>query len=276
MEKSENLYKNVYENLIEKGYDINSFEELIENIFSYKAEILDFKDPDPDDMLDMYEDEKIETDAMLLAAYNTIPLSPYNKSIIASNVAQFPYLCALKLNYKGNMLYIGYDFSDPNMSEEDKFYSGRYMESPMLDITLYCNVKNERRYQIAEEENADLSDENLEDIIINLESKLDELDSEEETHFKTYLSDLASSFGEHKTEKKFYPSYSFNEKLLDIVKTYAIPFNLALKDGILSISSELSIPEGDAPFSNNFIYELTDLIDQIFSLIDLINEYDYE
>lgn len=276
MEKSENLYKNVYENLIEKGYSIDDFPELLESIFSYKGDILEFKDPDPEDMLDMYEDEKIGTDAMLLSTYNDIPLQEIN-TIIAQNVATSPYSNAIKLSYKENTIYIGYDYPEEDLSFEEKMFSDKAMaptDTPILDITLFCNVNNYKRYQIIEDSSSDFSKDTLENIIYNLEEKLDKLDSEEETHFKTYLSDLASNFGEHKTEKKFYPSYSFNEKLLDIAKTYIIPFNLSLKDGILTINSIINFESIEEEFSNNFIYEVADLVDQFFSLIDLINEYE--
>ncbi len=264
MDKSENFYKWVYENLIDKDYTSDDLDYIMISLFSYKANIMDFEKPDPDNMLEVYEDERAETDAKLISKYDSY-ISGSEPVVISQNIATVPYENAIKLKYKDRTMYAAYDLSD-------------YTDAPdyqlPFELTIFTNIEDKRRMLLASKDYAlrhNLETPIFEDIQ-NFDEILDKCDEENESNFRKYLSDLTIDFGNLGYQKHFYVKQSLEEKILDIEKTYEVPFILSMKDGYLSITSKLS-DTLTYNITNEYIYKLADLVEQIFSLIDLIDEY---
>ena len=69
IEKDENFKDSIIECVLEKYGKKATTLEIMEETLKKKAILLEFKQPDPDNMLDVEESEKIESDANLFKKY---------------------------------------------------------------------------------------------------------------------------------------------------------------------------------------------------------------
>lgn len=197
--------------------------EIVEEILKNKAIKLDFKKPDPDNMLDVAEEEKIQGDSLLIRNYiqglDTYLEPAYDKYELDE------YGC--KILYKDKEIAVGCSTSE--------FYSEE-QEGKRLDITFSIEIDSLKRMHIQSLGNFN-GDFSYEKCFIDYEKYIDEYDQKYDEEYAPYFSDRLIKINEKDTLnlEKYKLSESDKEFLTDILMTYKFPFSLVMKDGYLFI-----------------------------------------
>lgn len=229
---------------------------VLEDIISRKAKILEFSKPDPENMLDIEESEKIAIDTKLILKYNQTIENEFARGSLISE-ASYPYENALKIDYKGKEVVLGY-YAEENSIEDSL--------EEIENVTFLMNISTLKRLYIK------TCDEQFEELqydkcFINYENKLDEYDAQNDEKFGEYLSDRLESWKnkEGLNLEKYQLSDSEKEFLVDMLYRYNIKFDLAFKDGILSLSLRYCYDD----ILNQYINQgRCDLLDGAFEILE--------
>lgn len=236
MEKDENFKDSVIESILEEYGKNASTLEIMEEALRKKAIILDFKEPDPDDMLDVEESEKIESDANLFHKYD---LGIENNFALASlsTEATDLYENAIKFEYKGKEASIGF-------TETIDYYGDS--EQQCCFVTLLMNIGAKDRLHISTIDSLFLvkSEKEFEKRFKNYEEKLDEYDVKNALRYAEYFSDRIPEIREEKYSFKYKLNNLEKDFLIDVYETYQYPFTLSFKFGVMCISSKFNLNIG--------------------------------
>ena len=107
IEKNETMLEIVKHNLLsDRDVDL-SIRNMMSKAIEYTSKILDFKEPDPENMLEVEESEELATDARLFCAYNSgVDGIGAQGSVIWD--ATNPYEDIIKFEYKSKEIVIAF------------------------------------------------------------------------------------------------------------------------------------------------------------------------
>ncbi len=221
MEINEELKNNILNYIYNLG-EI-SIAEIFDEIIKNKAIKLDFKQPDPDNMLDVAEEEKVQTDCILMRNYlmglNTLSEPEYYKYGFDE--------------YGAKILYNDIEVKVGMTPYEAASYEDLESE---ISVTFFSEIDSLKRFQIRSN---DFYNEkySFEDCFKNLEEKIDEYDKKYEEEFMPYLSDLLLKMinKENFNLVKYNLTNEDKSFLRELMLTYKVPINIAFKDGYIFI-----------------------------------------
>lgn len=236
MEKDENFKDSVIESVLEEYGKNASTLEIMEEALRKKAIILDFKEPDPYDMLDVEESEKIESDANLFHKYD---LGIENRFALGSlsTEATDLYENAIKIEYKGKEASISFTETVDYSSDS---------EEPCCFVTLLMNIGAKDRLHISAIESLFIvkNEKDFDKRFKNYEEKLDSYDVENALRYAEYFSDRIPEIREEKYSFKYKLNNLKKDFLINVYETYQYPFTLSFKFGVMCISSKVRLHIG--------------------------------
>lgn len=260
IEKDENMVNYILED-IEENKEITP-EDIIKMAIEYKGKILEFEEPDPNDMLDIEEKEKIQSDTYLLKQYS----EGVENSFSISGTYYELYDDAIKFNFKEKEIYVGFsemiDFNSTGLKT-------RYGISNLVKIyemTFCMKINTNKRMHIKTDENLLIAN-TYESCFSDYEKHLDEYDREYDEKYKEYFSNKLEVI-KNKQDlnlEKYILSESEKEFLVDLWKTYKFPFSLCFKDSILSINTEFMY---DKENKKSAITKTIEFMDFIFKFLE--------
>lgn len=252
LEKDEDMKEAILQDILMHGEKI-SIEETIKKAIEYKARILEFTEPDPNDMLDVAEEEEIQTDTLLFRKYN----EGIEKIFQADVYAYESYDNAIKFMYKNKEIVLGFSCVMD--------YSRRQYNNSYYELTFLMEVESKKRLFV-QSGNYLFKSTQYDRCFLDYVKSLDEYDQNNDEEFKEYFSDRMMKWKE-KNElnlEKYELSDGDKEFLKDIFVTYNIPIDFVLKDGYLCITTS---------FDYGFDYKkdvkkICELIDAMFKVFE--------
>ncbi len=248
MEKNKELFYKIESTILKdsKRFEDYSKFELFKEIFSFIAEVIPFNEPDPNDMLDVYEDEKIGCDLMILSDYARSVgnhTQPYSRLAFQEHFED-----VVKVNYDGHQIDTAFIFE---LASSDIFKL-KYV----ADFQFKTKISTSKRFNISIGENLKID---------NNEELLDEYDEKFESEIKGYLSNLCDYWGQGIIPSvKYNPSNSMLDFINDLINLYKLPFLIDIKDSCMVINVK-------AYFSNTMEDEsiaLGNVIDIVTKIVD--------
>lgn len=234
--------------LAEDDVDL-SIQNMLSKAIEYTSKILEFKKPDPENMLEVEESEELATDARLFQAYNAGVENVYSLGSVLSEAIN-PYENVIKFEYKAKEIIIAFT--------EDAYCSENYNEE-CYEVTLFMNVTSKKRLHFNIQSD------------ISYEKSLDKYDFENDERFSEYLSDRVVEWKNKETFnlEKYILTDLDKDFLKEIYFNYKNPFIVSLKDGILCINSQFRIMENqERQFEEicYFIQEMILIIDRFLNI----------
>ena len=227
----EKIMKDILESCDEK-IDINL---VFKKALEYVADILDFNEPNPEDLLEISEEEKTAIDTHVFKRYNNGVRSPFGIGTLICEIED-PGENVFKCEFNKKELIIGFsdgvDCSDYLLKRRTRIRDYRY------DFTFLINVKTKKRLHV--ESSICFSTKPVYDKgFVDYEKYLDEYDLKNDKEFKRLLSDRFSELKNETTLNlvKYKLLEEQKDFLANICAMYNFPVRIVLKDGILCIES---------------------------------------
>lgn len=231
-------------------------EELIKKAIEYVGEIIEFEEPDPDDMLDVMEEEKVQTDTYLMKQYNE---GIEDKWSITGHYYE-SYENSIKFKFKEKEIWLGFG-EDINSDAS----SLGYYTSDISECTFLMEVQTLKRLHI---QSISYFSKNsiYENSFSDYEIYLDEYDEEYDEKYKEYFSDKLSKIKDKTSlnTEKYKLSDSDKEFLMEILITYNFPFTLTLKDGVLCLTAHFNMLDNP----KETILEICKFIEFVIKIFD--------
>lgn len=223
IEKDETLRKQIFEEIMSNSKELDVCEMIIEAL-KYYAELIPFKEPDPDNMLEEAEEDLYSADTRLLNQYiwgiesaSAPPINHYEYNDIA-----------VKFNYKNNNECImGITYEEYNSYQEE--YSNCFTSTVVVPIA------SERRLHVGAVDGLFGRE------IANYNDKLDNYDLKYGEEYKGYISDKFSKIKNVVDFSKPTVKYNFSENdekwFLELLNEYDLESSIVMFYGYLIIDS---------------------------------------
>ena len=229
IEKDEKMKKFVIEKVLEEIENNATTLDIMRSVIGKDATLLDFKKPDPYDMLDVEESEKIESDANLFKKYDFGIENSLAVGSVLSESTDF-YENAIKFEFKGKEASVGFSELIDYYSENKESY---------CDVTFLMNISSKDRLHITtiDELYIDNYERIFDNCFKNYEEVLDKYDTENALRYAEYFSDRIPEIKEEKYSFKYKLNNLEKEFLSQVYNVYRFPFTLSFKFGVMCISS---------------------------------------
>lgn len=229
IEKDESMKDEVIQQILEEKKGRAKTEEILRKAIEYKAKILEFKEPDPDNMLEVEEKEEVSRDIRLLKLYNQgIESYGITGSIISIYEEDNYYENVIKIEFKGKEVVVGFSKEIDYSSNSSRYY---------YDFTFSTNIDAKKRLHV--QSGSYFKTTPYDRCFIDYEKHLDKYDMENDQRYREHFSDRMEKLKnkESLNLEKYKLSDSEKEFLMEILVSYNFPFSFVLKDGILCIHS---------------------------------------
>ena len=252
MEKNKEMMEKVLEDVLNTYKKKAKTKEMIETAIKYKENLLEFKDPDENDLLDISEEEKIARDTFLFKTYN----QGVESVLRVANVTSEMYENVIKFEFKGKEVVVGFN-KNRNYSE--------FTDKNVYDFTFLMNISNKKRLHI---QTYSFFSKNTpyERSFIDYEKYLEKYDLENDESFKEIVSDRLYEWKNKKelNSLKYQLSESEKEFLRDVYVTNGFQYTVVLKDGVICIQSEFNT----FGFYKSYVKKIACFIDCITQILE--------
>lgn len=222
IEKNESLKKKIFEDIMNNREELDVREIIIE-VLKHYAELIPFKEPDPDNMLDEAEEDLYPADTRLFSQYiggiesGTAPLT---------NQYQYDDI-AVKFNFNNKECVMGVTYEEYTPYDEE--FSNCFTSIVVVPIS------SEKRLHVG------VIEDFLKRRIVNYNDKLDEYDSKYGEEYKGYISDKFTKIKDVVDYSKPTVKYNFSEYdeewFLELLNEYNLESSIVLFHGYLIIDS---------------------------------------
>ena len=252
IEENNELKNKIFEDLMLKKDDLDIY-GMIKEVLKYYAQIIPFKEPDPNNMLEEAEEDVYPCDTRLFSQYidgiesKAAPLvNQYEGDDIA-----------IKFDYKNKECIMGITYEEYTPYEDSEF---NYLNS-----TVIVPISSEKRLHIGTYEDY------LNKKVIDYNDKLDEYDSKYGEEYQDYFSDKINKIKDIENFSKPMVKYNFSELdkmwFLELLEKFGGDASIVMFYGYLII--DVSVP-----LNNNLESNILKIIDFVQFINNVIEKFE--